>query len=132
METGSEWSQNKKVVNVTRKDGVAKAVSFIKHRFMYCLWSKFPDQFGWYLAEQSNKSYLTNKSYGMRILRYGEVIIFLLLGQSTQSAQIITQLMHRTTSSRTFSFHHIQRFPSKKKFVHLFIFSVSFFVEYPL
>jgi len=29
METGSEWSQNKKVVDVTRKDGVSKAVSTV-------------------------------------------------------------------------------------------------------
>ena len=34
METGSEWSQNKKVVNVTRKDGVAKAVSFKQKLFL--------------------------------------------------------------------------------------------------
>ena len=48
METGSEWSQNKKVVNVTRKDGVAKAVSIKQKLFMNKIMLK------WYRLTISN------------------------------------------------------------------------------
>ena len=50
METGSEWSQNKKVVNVTRKDGVAKAVSIKQKLFMNKIMLK------WYRLTISNSN----------------------------------------------------------------------------
>ena len=50
METGSEWSQNKKVVNVTRKDGVAKAVSIKQKLFTNKIMLK------WYRLTISNSN----------------------------------------------------------------------------